>query len=235
MQPSLLRRRSSLGESSCSDFGEGDTASTRVVREYSLDSQNMLRAERGSSIDSEVSSARTKPSRRTGYYSLTNRNIVGVLLLVMAMVTWAPVISWLWKRRGNERRQVHLFHESRCTGESVEITRNIDLCGVTYTSGAGIKDNVASVLLAGDEDLVADVFGTCFADKPQEPMLLQTIGQLGCSELNYPISGHVRLRPRQATDASDAATKAHADSVATAWAEAESEALTMESALPLEM
>ena len=70
-----------------------------------------------------------------------------------------------------------------------------DLCGRHYPSGEPLKDNVASVLLSGAA-VMLDVYGTCkLAEKPANPMLLESVGQQGCTELTAPIAGHVEIRP----------------------------------------
>ena len=90
---------------------------------------------------------------------------------------------------------MHVFHEPRCAGESVTLKGAADLCGRHYPSGEPLKDNVASVLLSGAA-VMLDVYGTCkLAEKPANPMLLESVGQQGCTELTAPIAGHVEIRP----------------------------------------
>ena len=44
--------------------------------------------------------------------------------------------------------------------------------------------------------VMLDVYGTCkLAEKPANPMLLESVGQQGCTELTAPIAGHVEIRP----------------------------------------
>lgn len=88
---------------------------------------------------------------------------------------------------------VHLFHESRCAGESITVQRESDLCGLSYPSGALAKDNVQSVLLAGGGNALT-VYGTCRgAEQPANPLLLEVVRGEGCADLKYPLIGSVFL------------------------------------------
>ena len=128
---------------------------------------------------------------------------------VLSAIAWRPVLRPLvYGRRphgGLEHAErverdgasphVHVFHEPRCAGESVTLKGAADLCGRHYPSGEPLKDNVASVLLSGAA-VMLDVYGTCkLAEKPANPMLLESVGQQGCTELTAPIAGHVEIRP----------------------------------------
>ena len=128
---------------------------------------------------------------------------------VLSAIAWRPVLRPLvYGRRphgGLEHAErverdgasphVHVFHEPRCAGESVTLKGAADLCGRHYPSGEPLKDNVASVLLSGAA-VMLDVYGTCkLSEKPANPMLLESVGQQGCTELTAPIAGHVEIRP----------------------------------------
>jgi len=57
-----------------------------------------------------------------------------------------------------------------------------------------VKDNVASLLLSG-EQVVADVYATCvLAEQPTDPMLIESVPHTGCMDLKFPLQGHIALR-----------------------------------------
>ena len=122
-------------------------------------------------------------------------------LFALAMWAWLPVISWLISNGRDagplEGAHVHIFHEGRCSGESLRLVGNEakDLCGLTYPSGEEAKDNVASVMIFG-EGWELRVYGTCrIAERPADPMLLETLRESGCVDLRYPICGSVEFVP----------------------------------------
>ena len=124
-----------------------------------------------------------------------------VCLFALAMWAWLPVLAWLIGSRRevaagpHEGAHVHIFHESRCSGESLNLVANEakDLCGLAYPSGEEAKDNVASVMLFG-QGWELRVYGTCrSAERPANPMLLETLGEQGCVDLRYPICGSVEF------------------------------------------
>ena len=74
-------------------------------------------------------------------------------------------------------------------------------CGLKFSSGQDIRDNVASVMLSATSSsgLVVDVFGTCrFSEDPVDPLFIESLTELGCSDLKFPLQGHVALRHRPA-------------------------------------
>ena len=198
--PSLIKRRSS--ELSREERGSIDSfdqsGSDRVLRSSSL-----------SSVDDEIytpdvtrrlfggGQAREQWSR-TWCLQWT----VVVCLLALAMWAWAPVLGWIVSRREvsagpHEGAHVHIFHENRCSGESLTLVANEarDLCGLRYPSGEEAKDNVASVMIVG-QAWELRVYGTCkIADRPADPMLLETLREQGCVDLRYPICGSVEFVP----------------------------------------
>ena len=127
----------------------------------------------------------------------------GVLLLLIlsALISWYPVLRYYWLRQKSATARlehaphIHVFHEPRCVGESIELRKSSDLCSLLYKSGVALKDNVASILLvAPDEDaasassasaaprLAVDVFATCrLAERPADPMRLETSARLAYS------------------------------------------------------
>lgn len=128
---------------------------------------------------------------------------VVVCLFALAMWAWAPVLGWIVGSRRevaagpHEGAHVHIFHESRCSGESLTLVANEarDLCGLGYPSGEEAKDNVASVMIVG-QGWELRVYGTCkIADHPADPMLLETLREQGCVDLRYPICGSVEFVP----------------------------------------
>lgn len=129
---------------------------------------------------------------------------VVVFLFALAMWAWAPVLGWIVGSRKevaagpqHEGAHVHIFHESRCSGESLTLVANEarDLCGLGYPSGEEVKDNVASVMIVG-QGWELRVYGTCkIADRPADPMLLETLRGQGCVDLRYPICGSVEFVP----------------------------------------
>ena len=144
--------------------------------------------------------------------------LVLAALSIIAALCWWPVIR-LWIGRaapvGPPRASVlegepsgahvHVFHEPHCSGESVTIGLGAaDLCGLKFPSGVAVSDNVASVLIAsgGAAGRVAlDVYGTCrLAEQPANPMLLESVAAEGCSELRYPLTGHLELRAKGGGD-----------------------------------
>ena len=83
------------------------------------------------------------------------------------MWAWAPVLGWIVSRREvsagpHEGAHVHIFHENRCSDESLTLVANEarDLCGLRYPSGEEAKDNVASVMIVG-QAWELRVYGTC--------------------------------------------------------------------------
>ena len=199
--PSLIKRKSAnlSREERGSVDSFGQSGSDRVLRSSSL-----------SSFDDEVytpdvtrrlfggGQARAQWSR-AWWLQWT----VVVCLFALAMWAWAPVLGWMVGSRRevaagpHEGAHVHIFHEGRCSGESLTLVANEarDLCGLGYPSGEEAKDNVASVMLVG-QGWELRVYGTCkIADHPADPMLLETLREQGCVDLRYPICGSVEFVP----------------------------------------
>ena len=140
-----------------------------------------------------------------------------VLLAAMALVAWLPVLLWTLGRIGEpevqsvdslrrsevvsdeeaeERPHAHAFHEQGCAGESIVVRHQSDLCLRRFPSGAPVKDNVASVLLAGGGStrLGLRVYATCRErEQPADPMLLEVVGERGCVDLKYPLAGTIEV------------------------------------------
>ena len=122
---------------------------------------------------------------------------------------------------------VHLFLNPQCAGESLVLSASADLCGLRYPSGAAAKDNVASVLLSSG--VLMSTYGTCrLSETPVDPMLLQTLREPGCHDLDYPILGSVGVELLLRHDDADA-DGARAGAPEGPVAEAEAEAETDES------
>lgn len=177
----------------------------------------------GSSVASPFPSSSPLPTRRlfSDDNSLWARSgwfqaCIAAALVLMSASAWLPVFVWLLGRGdleqpasmggrarvGSEMHEewsahAHLFHEPRCAGESLVLSRPADLCGWRFASGAEAKDNVASVLLAGGGDTELLIFGTCkLQEQPANPMLLETVSAQGCSDLKYPLIGSLEVRVR---------------------------------------
>ena len=67
---------------------------------------------------------------------------------------------------------------------------------------------MASVLVSGR--LAGAVYAPCMlAEQPANPMLLETLTTEGCSELRYPLAGHLALRPAGSSERGDGGAAAH--------------------------
>ena len=70
-------------------------------------------------------------------------------------------------------------------------------CGLKFSSsGAELRDNVASMMLSGGgRKFAVEVYGTCrYAEEPVDPIFVESLTEPGCSDLKYPMQGHVALR-----------------------------------------
>mmetsp|Transcript_9388 Transcript_9388/g.31145 ORF Transcript_9388/g.31145 Transcript_9388/m.31145 type:complete len:144 (-) Transcript_9388:100-531(-) len=102
------------------------------------------------------------------------------------------------KPRREDFPRVLLYSESGCTGEQLTFELEGDVCERNYPFGSSAKDNVASVLLPASSHRL-HVWGTCrLAERPPNPMLLETIDAPCCTDLRYPLLGSVQLVPRDA-------------------------------------
>mmetsp|Transcript_48299 Transcript_48299/g.156588 ORF Transcript_48299/g.156588 Transcript_48299/m.156588 type:complete len:221 (-) Transcript_48299:94-756(-) len=159
------------------------------------------------SVDTDSEPRSPMPAKRL-FSSSRGRaqSVTIVLLLLFCIWTWEPLLRKFWltllsawsiARPGTlDRPHVHIFHETRCAGESITVGVDADLCDLRYASGQPAKDNVASVLIAGAAGFSLSVFGTCWhAERPHDPMLLETLSAQGCSDLKYPICGGLQLTP----------------------------------------
>lgn len=141
-----------------------------------------------------------------GQGSLLQRLIL-LSLFVLSLWAWQPVVLWAMRRFWGASNppssefgdveslpHVHAFHESGCSGESITVISEADLCPLFFPSGIPAKDNVASVLLDGLHHELR-VFATCrIAERPANEMLLETISQQGCVDLKYPLCANLQLR-----------------------------------------
>ena len=190
---------------------------------------------------SYMAARRTRGAHRLIHKAPRTNRITLVLVLVLVVLMVLMVFYLSAKRSGISQglttHHVHLFHEPGCTGESLSLQQGVDLCGLGYSSGISIKDNVASVLLAGDPiegtEFVLDVYGTCrIADNPADPMLLETIAAPGCTDLKFPIAGNIDMRLRRASSMQKTAAPFQSSPASSqSWVDAEREASELEHAL----
>lgn len=141
------------------------------------------------------------------------QRLILISLIVLSIWAWQPVVLWAWRRGGASRGvdgrdssafdldsasegQPHVlaFYEAGCSGESILVTGEADLCAMHFPSGIPAKDNVASVLLDGSRHELR-VYATCrIEEAPINEMLLETIHEQGCVDLKYPICANLQLR-----------------------------------------
>ena len=151
------------------------------------------------------------------------QSVTIVLLLLFCIWAWEPLLRSFWQRAPTllsawsiarpgtpDRPHVHIFHETRCAGESITVGVDSDLCDLRYASGQPAKDNVASVLIAGAAGFSLSVYGTCWhAERPRDPMLLETLSAQGCSDLKYPICGGLQLTPPKTGGSVESGPESH--------------------------
>lgn len=51
------------------------------------------------------------------------------------------------------------------------------------------------MLSGGGRKFAVEVYGTCrYAEEPVDPIFVESLTEPGCSDLKYPLQGHVALR-----------------------------------------
>ena len=88
--------------------------------------------------------------------------------------------------------------------------RPADLCELRFPSGRGGEGQRRERALVGQAQLLTSpelvVYGTCrLAEQPTNPMLLEIVRAQGCTDLKYPLIGHLELRSAAALDNADGA------------------------------